>query len=313
MVKKFTSNNKQYSFSQFNCTKYPQHVAQRTDEKCFNNAQVLHLGFQVGERFVKVFEVCYDEEHERTHYVTHEFTPSYLNHQFNVPRPGWYYTGFYHGKNADKLYIRNVQRQTVAKILNSTSLAEKYIPEEGDLYMARGHMAAKADFIMANHQRTTFWLMNAAPQWQVFNAGNWLAVEIAIKKFVAKRNIEVDAYTGNYGITTLKDAKNKEHEMYLAFDKNNKGLIPAPKIYYKILVERKTNNGIVLIGVNNPYLTVKEIEKDYIYCKDISDKIDWVKWQKTNITAGYSYACDVNEFMGVIKHLPNLKVKGLLL
>lgn len=154
--------------------------------------------------------------------------------------------------------------------------------------------------------------MNAAPQWQVFNGGNWQTVESAIKNFVADRNIEVDAYTGTYGTTTLLDEKNKPHEIFLAFDENNNGLIPVPKLYYKILVDRKTQNGIVLIGVNNPYLDLKEILSDYVICKDVSDQINWVPWDKTNIKLGYSYACDVNEFMAVVKHIPDLNVKGLL-
>lgn len=309
---RFTEKGKTVEFKTLNCTKYPFHDAIRTSKKCFNNASVLDVGFQVGSRFVKTFEICFDETLERTHYVTHEFTPQYLKHQSNFPRPNFIYKGYFDGKNVENLYTRNTQRKTIAKILNSTKLAEKYVSNNTDLFMARGHVAAKSDFILGNHHRATFYFMNCAPQWQAFNGGNWNTVEVAIKNFVANRNIEVDAYTGTYGTTTLLDEKNKTHEIYLTFDKNNNGLIPVPMLYYKILVERKTQNGIVLVGVNNPYLELKVIEKDYVLCKDQSDLIKWVSWDKRNITAGYSYACDVNEFMTVVKHLPHLKVKGLL-
>lgn len=309
----FSVDNKLYDFNYFNCTKYPFHTAKRTGKTCFNNASVLDVGFEVGKRFLKVFEICFDEALERTHFVTHEFTPAYYEYQHNFPRPSWYVTGYFQGKNVDNLYTRYVQRETLKKILNSTSLAEKYIPETTDFYLARGHISAKSDYILGNHHRTTFWLMNVAPQWQVFNGGNWQHIENGIKEFVFNKNIEVDAYTGTYGTTTLNDTYNKPQEFYLAFDKNNNGLIPVPKIYYKILVDRKTKDGIVLIGVNNPYLTMKEIEQDYIFCKDVGDSINWIKWVKTDLTLGYSYACDVNEFMNVIKHIPDLKVNGLLL
>lgn len=309
---RFTEDGQSFEYKDLNCTKYPFHTAVRTNKKCFNDATVLDVGFEVGSRYLKVFEICFDEVLERTHYVTHEFTPAYQKHQSNFPRPSFMSSGYFNGKPVDNLYTRVTQRKTVTQILNSTTLADKYIPETGDFYLARGHIAAKSDFIFGNHHRATFWLMNAAPQWQVFNGGNWQTIETAIKNFVADRNIEVDAYTGTWGTTTLLDEKNKPHEIYLAFDENNNGLIPVPKLYYKVLVDRKTQNGIVLIGVNNPYLELKEILSDYVICKDVSDQIDWVAWDKTNIVLGYSYACDVNEFMGVVKHIPDLKVKGLL-
>ncbi|XP_063696032.1 uncharacterized protein LOC134827363 [Culicoides brevitarsis] len=308
----FRENGKIFSFKSLNCTQYPYHKAERTNRTCFNDARVLDVGFDVGTRFVKLYEICFDEVLERTYYVTHEFTPPYATHQSGFPRPSFISTGYFNGKKVDNLYTRKTQRQTVAKILKSTELAEKYIQDNTDLYLARGHISAKSDFIFGAHHRATFYFMNCAPQWQTFNGGNWQMVEIAVKKFVADRNIEVDAYTGTWGTTTLPDAKNKKHELYLAFDENNNGLIPVPMLYYKILVDRKTQNGITLIGVNNPYLEMKEILADYVICKDISDMIDWVNWNKTNIQVGYSYACDVNEFMGKVKHLPDLRVKGLL-
>ena len=123
----------------------------------------------------------------------------------------------------------------------------------------------------------------------------------------------MDAYTGTFGTTTLKDIEDKDKEIYLAFDNNGNGLIPAPKIYFKILVDRASKDGIALIGVNNPYLTLQEIEQDYLYCKDVGDQVTWVKWDRMNISRGYSYACDVNDFFQVVPYLPFVEVKGLLI
>lgn len=155
---------------------------------------------------------------------------------------------------------------------------------------------------------------NIAPQWQVFNDGNWLEIEIGIKQFVADKNIVVDAYTGTFETTTLKDEAGIDHEIYIYVDPTNPNtkLIPVPKIYYKILVDRKSQDGIVLIGVNNPYLTLSEIQNDYLFCKDVGDKVNWINWNRKNISLGYSYACDVNDFFKVVKHLPHVQVKGLL-
>lgn len=154
---RFTEDGQSFEYKDLNCTKYPFHVAVRTGKKCFNDASVLNVGFEVGTRFLKVFEICFDEVFERTHYVTHEFTPAYKTHQSNFPRPSFMSSGYFNGKPVDNLYTRVSQRKTVGEILNSTTLVDKYIPETGDFYLARGHISAKSDFIFGNHHRSTFW------------------------------------------------------------------------------------------------------------------------------------------------------------
>lgn len=91
------------------------------------------------------------------------------------PRPNFITGGFFGGKNVDNLYSRATQRSTLADIIGSYDLALTYIHETSDLFLgktlmcfslahnsftlnifpffccsARGHMAAKADFIFGN-------------------------------------------------------------------------------------------------------------------------------------------------------------------
>lgn len=238
-------------FKFYTCVSTPTHEAIRTGRTCFENAAVLSVGFRVGSRFVNIFEICFDERRERTHYVAHFFSPASATPQSNYPRPNWFYSGYFGGKNPDNLYTRNTQRATIATILGSQALADQYIHPTNDYFLARGHLAAKTDFTLGLHHNPTFWMMNVHPQWQVFNGGNWQVVEDSIRKFVADRNIVTDVYTGTFGTTTLKGVNNVEREIYLAFDNNNNGLIPVPKLYYKILIDRATRNGIVIIGVRN--------------------------------------------------------------
>lgn len=54
---------------------------------------------------------------------------------------------FFGKKDVDKLYSRVTQRETIAGLVGSFELASKYIEETSDIYLARGHLAAKADFI----------------------------------------------------------------------------------------------------------------------------------------------------------------------
>lgn len=271
-------------------------------------------------------KLCHDELIESTLYVHHILNPSSNHHQTGVTRVNFIEGDFYNSKDVNYLYSQKKQKQTIGYLLHGNH--EKYFNEKKSLYLARGHLSAKADHIYGIQQLSTFYFINAAPQWQKFNAGNWERIEAGVRSFVARKKLTVDCYTGTWDILKLPDINNNYQELYLSIDNddnnddydnqngnnhNNYYQIPVPKFYYRVVIDRATKNGIVLIGVNNPFATIQEIENDYILCNDISDKINWINWKKDYIPNGYSYACEVNEFLQIVNHLPDdLEVKGLL-
>lgn len=244
----------------------------------------------------------------------HQLTPKNQHFQRSVERVQFLKGNFYKGISPNSLYSKFVQRKTIGMILGSQKIADKIISNNSDLFLARGHMAAKTDFILGAHQLLTFYFINVAPQWQTFNDGNWQKIEIGVKKYVAKRNIDADLYTGTYGIFTYPDVHGKEQEIYLAWDKKaGAHRIPVPRFYYKVVIAEEIQAGIVFIGVNHPYVSLDQIESDYILCPDVSDKVKYIDWDRTNITLGYSYACNVKDFTKAIADLPTLpKVTKLL-
>lgn len=259
-------------------------------------------------------KVCHDNKTAATTWVHHELKPNNIFHQRNFPRISFIKGNFYKGISPDNLYKKPQQQKTIGKILGSDELGQQAIAN-GDYYLARGHLAAKADFIFGAHQMATFYYINAAPQWQTFNSGNWLQIEVGIKYYIAKRNIDTDIYTGTHGISTLTDVHGKEQEIYLALnEKLGAHQMPVPRFYYKIIIAESIQAGIVFIGVNNPYVSADVIKSEYILCPDIGDDVTYLQWNRKNLTAGYSYACSVNDFQKVVKHLPKLpKVTHLLL
>ena len=72
------------------------------------------------------------------------------------------------------MYTQAQQKITIANVVGS-NLADKYVTNTQ--YLARGHLAAKTDFIYATGQRASFYFINVAPQWQLFNGGNWNLLE----------------------------------------------------------------------------------------------------------------------------------------
>lgn len=158
--------------------------------------------------------------------------------------------------------------------------------------------------MFGSQQRATFWLINAAPQWQSFNSGNWERIEHGVRQLIADRNIVANIYTGTYGILTYNDVAGLPIPIFLSHDKHNNSVVPVPKLFYKIVINLDRTLGVALIGVNNPFATADEIEEDYVVCDDVADQLLWLKWDRKNIAKGYTYACEVDQFLQVIEHLP---------
>ena len=49
-------------------------------------------------------------------------------------------------------YFQNIQRETIGVLVGSEDLANQYVEDSGDVYMARGHLAPKADFMYTTWQ-----------------------------------------------------------------------------------------------------------------------------------------------------------------
>jgi DNA/RNA endonuclease G (NUC1) len=258
-------------------------------------------------------QICFDQGLERTHYVHHELTPANAAHQSGVRRISFYGGPFFTDPRMNSVYSQYKQREKLRDILGSTQLAESLIRGKSSFFLARGHLAPKADFIMGLHQRATFQFINAAPQWQVFNSKNWERVETGVRDLAGARKLKLDIITGTYDTLALPDINGTPQEIYLSHDINNNPTVPVPKFYYKIVLNRQFNSGLAIVGVNNPYATKVQIETDYLLCDDVSEHVTWIQWDRENLKNGYSYACDVNQLLQVIKHLPPLSVQNLLL
>ncbi|EDW79150.1 uncharacterized protein Dwil_GK10387 [Drosophila willistoni] len=307
----FQVDGTNYEFKDLYCKSWPTFKAEKTGSSC-NGGELIRVGFAISSsRFATDMQICFNEEEEVTRYTRHQLFPGSNYYQTGVDRITFTTGGFFDGKNVDKLYTQATQLETINNDLGGD--AAQYFDSSANVYLARGHLAAKADFDYADQQRSSFLFINAAPQWQTFNAGNWARVEDGVRAWVSKNKMNVNCYTGVYGVTTLPNKDGVETPLYLAKDANNNGLIPVPKLYFRVVIEPSTHRGIVFVGVNNPHLTEEQIKRDYVICTDVGDQVTYVNWKKDDIKTGYSYACEVADFLKTVKHLPALTAKGGLL
>ncbi|XP_025074329.1 uncharacterized protein LOC112552708 [Pogonomyrmex barbatus] len=198
--------------------------------------------------------------------------------------------------------IKN-QVNILAKTLKSFKLAKNLLYDRSQ-YLSRGHMVAKADFVYGAQQRSTFWYLNTAPQWQTFNGGNWNSLEISVRYFAATYHLDLDVYTGVHGHMTMKDIYDNQEPLYL-------DALSVPKFYWKVIYDPLSKQGTAFVGLNDPFIT--SITDDIYLCKDISEKIEWLIWQPKNITAGISYACSVDDLREAVPTVPLFDVIDILI
>ncbi|GLV38010.1 uncharacterized protein CBL_07808 [Carabus blaptoides fortunei] len=291
-------------FKELLCTNYPKPWAQRTGRKCLNQFSEIEIGFKTSKGFVRVILVCFDPQRMDSVYSVYNLTAHIGNSQYNVPRPGDFITAdFYPNLNPQPstLYTRKSERTNLARIIGQ-QLAQKYIANKGDYFLSRGHLTAKADFVYGAQQRATFFYVNVAPQWQTFNGNNWNELEMSCRRFAEKSKRDLTVYTGVHGHAKLDDKS-----LYL-FTGNTNYKLTVPAVFWKVLHDPVTKAGIAFVGHNNPYDTTDVT----MLCTNICNKVNWLSWDAKNITAGYSYCCDVTELQRVVQEIPDIPVHGLL-
>lgn len=302
-----------YTWNQINCTGSPVAIGRYIDTNCGTNAKSAEIGFDLGDNgFIRTIILCFDKKKQEALYSHYNITAAIGFHQSEVPRPSFHEDkAFYDvgGYSVKHLYLRDIQRSTINGLVGLPLTSTKYIDANHSYVLSKGHLAAKGDFVYAAEQISTFRYINAAPQWETFNGNNWAIVERDTRTYAQSHQIDLQIWTGTFGISTLPHEKTGEDiELYLYADRNMHA-IPVPAIYWKLVYNPISTKGIVLIGLNNPF--ENNVEK-YIYCPDISNLVKWLHWKRVDIQSGYSYACTVDNFRKVVPYVPHLSVSGLL-
>lgn len=328
------------TLSELICLSHTTHAARRTTSTCFDGCTEIEIGFPIEDTsaFLSVMKICHDEILQRTHYSEYILKPTNYVMELFITRPKFAAGVFFNGDD------RSISNEY--SVFHQKEIFERHMgPEIGSqmivmrkkMYLARGHLMARADLIFGAQQRATFYYVNAAPQWHIFNDGNWKKVETIVRRNIAKMKIIARVFTGTYGILRLQNASDIGVDIYLGTSQCNRfsnstiskrcdlsndsdGLnwnIPVPLYFYKIVIDQTTGQGVAFVGVNNPYISKDEISKgNFDICKDVTDRSGWSdrRWDRMNSKLGYSYACDVNELAAVVGHLPkDVKATGLLI
>jgi hypothetical protein len=119
--------------------------------------------------------------------------------------------------------------------------------------------------------------------------------------------VDLTVVTGTVNVTTLQDASGTEKDLYLSKDMRKKLTVPVPAMFWKLVLDRPRNAGIVFVCVNNPY-HYDIHTRGFVICTNICNSTtSWLDgWNRLYIRLGYVYCCTVDEFKlkSHIKHFP---------
>lgn len=77
----FLYNNVRYNFNSFYCSGFTASAAKKSTARCYNSGYIIEHGFQVGTRFIKLYDACHNDVREETYYVKHAFSPANAGYQ----------------------------------------------------------------------------------------------------------------------------------------------------------------------------------------------------------------------------------------
>jgi len=312
-------NNLIYDYADLGCNDWPKEtVTEKEGESCGpdNIGKVIEIGFAVSENNPNnvLITSCLDPTTYQTFWSRHVVPKEIDQRNFHGDMPYFSDDGLYDFQLEVYLYYtKNMQRDTIAVLVGSESLADEYVEESGNVYMARGHLAPKADFMYTSWQIASYHYVNVQAQWQVFNGGNWLYLENGLRDFVIGKGKDFLVITGSHGICELDDVNANKREIHLNLERPDLARLPVPRFYWKMLVDESQELGVVVIGVNNPHLLESETES-YRLCPKINDHplLDNV-YHPDDIVKGIIYACSVADAQKVIPEIPSdIVVNGIL-
>ncbi|XP_041968665.1 uncharacterized protein LOC121725679 [Aricia agestis] len=288
------------------CTQPPWYGAEDVGA-CSGGNRLYRVGYRVSGELHARYSACFDRGRLHTLYVRELLSPA-NNYLQNGSRTGFIEGELFAKHSMNRLYKLEHQRRRFDELLGP-GMGAKYVTKTQ--FLSRGHLAARADFPLVAEQRASFHYVNTAPQWQRGNAGDWAALEEALRRRVHSSGAPVTVYTGTWGVSTLPDARGQDTELYLDVDTNNNGVVPVPLYFYKVVHDEANRTAVAFISINSSYYNSSRVD-ELTFCADVCDEnpqYRWLRWRPRDGT--HSFCCTYQDFARKIQNLPKLDVRGL--
>ncbi|XP_013103365.1 uncharacterized protein LOC106084323 [Stomoxys calcitrans] len=291
------NNNNQHQLKNLVCKTIPSSILRKTNNKCSKNrGKILEAGFELNKKFYgPVFEICYDKESETTYYTHNTINGAAINYNIQEStRRAFSADGM--KLKTSKTYDIYAKKNQVERFKKFFGAGQKYIDDAS--YLARGHLTPDADFVFGYEQLSTYYYANVAPEFQNINAGNWLRVEDLARTVAGTHGSDIESYNGYLGLLKLKKSNGNLIEIFLDDAKQ----IEAPKYYFKVLLHKPSDAGIVFVTVNDPFVRDGPSNE---FCKNVCNATDLTHPNFPTVSKGYTFCCKVDDFKKHFEGLPS--------
>lgn len=306
-----------YIISSLTCSNHVKSTVKIVPKNTDSSVQHGNVGFEITpKRFIQVYDVTFNPTALSALYSHYRITSAVKESQMLEARIPFRKEGVYIC-DCDNLYKKEVHRESICShLLHLSTLQCNELFSGQQKYLARGHLAASADFVYTFQQRSTYNFCNAAPQWQAINNGHWKTLEFGVREFITSKRLRAEIIVGTHGIMEWPNIAGINTQLFLDSDRR----LPVPKYFYKIIIDPVSARGVVFISVNNPYVQNEaDIRANYTLCTDVSDMLTWPRtlWFEKKkkaahinrntvdyISKGYMYACRVHDFIKAVPDLP---------
>ncbi|XP_042873187.1 uncharacterized protein LOC122253865 [Penaeus japonicus] len=267
------------------------------------------IGFQIDEsEFYEVISVCYDRNNETTLYSRHTIHgASIAAKDIDPKRPSFKTSHGFFSIAMKSCYEKKSQLELMKDLIQDNKMAATYIYPKKQYYFAKGHLAPDADFVTEAEQDATYYYINAVPQWQAFNNGNWKYLEMATRNLAEYLETDLQIYTGAWGILELNDVNANPVEIFLGLTFKQR-VVPAPAVTWKVIYDEKSSRAVGVVGVNNPHITSPPTP----LCSDLCSSLPWIEFDVNDLGHGFTYCCSVQDLRAAIPHVPDLGEVSLL-
>ncbi|XP_017001431.2 uncharacterized protein [Drosophila takahashii] len=248
-----------------------------TDASC--PATMYSVGYTINNRHLELYRACYDRNGVRARFTTH----SVYHKTFFPQRPCADFTrdGILSETDVQSFLPRSVFRAFRAIFGNN----QRYIPNERDVIINRGHLTPSGDYLYGDQMCATFKYINVAPMFKSINDRNWETVERWVRTRISAGGL-LRIKTGTNGDLTLPDSRSRQRRIILGAGTKN----VMPLWLYKVVRTSANGPHSVFLTLNNIFARARPAAP--AFCTSIPCPMTL----ENVAAAGYTYCCNATTF-----------------
>ncbi|EDW53260.1 uncharacterized protein LOC6612596 [Drosophila sechellia] len=248
-----------------------------TDTSC--PATMYSVGYTINNRRLELYRACYDRNGVRARFTTH----SVYHKTFFPQRPCVDFSrdGVLSEADTQSFLPRNIYRAFRTIFGNN----QRYIPNERDVIINRGHLTPSGDYLYGDQMCATFKYVNVAPMFKSINDRNWETIERWIRTRISAGG-SLRIKTGTNGDLLLPDNRRRQRRIILGAGTKN----IMPLWLYKVVRTSSNAPHSVFITLNNIFARTRPPAP--AFCTSITCPMAL----ESVAAAGWTYCCNATTF-----------------